>query len=163
MTYWFDLLAVNWHFSTGGIHQYCIRHDKQFDFCNVCDRLRKLGLLLADGALVVGWGKTFWYIGWVPSQNGHNRAKQASLPKKTGYHMKIMDFRAEIRIFGAKKIHFWTLFQKLRVLSPHRRPLPKMAKFWPGSRKTARRAAKRPPTGKPKLSRVTSGYGDLYP
>ena len=25
----------------------------------------------------------------------------------------------------------------------------------------ARRAAKRPPTGKPKVSRVTSGYGDV--
>ena len=35
-----------------------------------------------------------------------------------------------------------------------------MVKFRLGGRKTARRAAKRPPTGKPKLSRVTSGYGD---
>ena len=30
--------------------------------------LRALGLLLADGALTVGWGKTFWWIGGVPSQ-----------------------------------------------------------------------------------------------
>ena len=36
-----------------------------------------------------------------------------------------------------------------------------MVKFWPGGWKTARRVAKRPPTGKPKLSRVTSGYGGL--
>ena len=36
-----------------------------------------------------------------------------------------------------------------------------MAKIRPGGRKTARRAAKRPPTGKPKLSRVASGYGGL--
>ena len=36
-----------------------------------------------------------------------------------------------------------------------------MAKIWPGGQKTARRAAKRPPTGKLKLSRVTSGYGGL--
>ena len=28
--------------------------------------LRALGLLLADGALTVGWGKTFWWVG--PSQ-----------------------------------------------------------------------------------------------
>ena len=34
-----------------------------------------------------------------------------------------------------------------------------MAKFQPGSQKTARQAAKQPPTGKPKFSRVTSGYG----
>ena len=39
--------------------------------------------------------------------------------------------------------------------------LPKMAKIRPGGWKTARRAAKRPPTGKPKLSRVTSGCGGL--
>ena len=30
--------------------------------------LRALGLLLADGALTVGWGKTFWGIGRVPSR-----------------------------------------------------------------------------------------------
>ena len=36
-----------------------------------------------------------------------------------------------------------------------------MAKFRPGGQKTARRAAKRPPTGKLKLSRVISGYGGL--
>ena len=41
---------------------------------------------------------------------------------------------------------------------------PHMAKIWPGGRKTARRAAERPPTGKPKLSRVTSGCGeDIIP
>ena len=36
---------------------------------------------------------------------------------------------------------------------------PKKAKIRPGSRKTTRRATKRPPTRKPKLSRVTSGHG----
>ena len=30
--------------------------------------LRALGLLLADGALTVGWEKTFWGIGRVPSR-----------------------------------------------------------------------------------------------
>ena len=30
--------------------------------------LRALGLLLADGALTVRWGKTFWGIGRVPSR-----------------------------------------------------------------------------------------------
>ena len=30
--------------------------------------LRALGLLLADGALTVGWGKTFWGTGQVPSR-----------------------------------------------------------------------------------------------
>ena len=29
---------------------------------------RALGLLLADGALTVGWGKTFWGIDRVPSR-----------------------------------------------------------------------------------------------
>ena len=39
-----------------------------------------------------------------------------------------------------------------------------MAKIRPGGRKTARRGAERPPTGKPKLSIVTSGYGrDMIP
>ena len=36
-----------------------------------------------------------------------------------------------------------------------------MAKIRPGGQKMARRAAKQPPAGKPKLSRVTSGYGGL--
>ena len=35
------------------------------------------------------------------------------------------------------------------------------AKIRPGVRKTARRAAERPPNEKLKLSRVTSGYGGL--
>ena len=30
--------------------------------------LRALGLLLADGVLTVGWGKTFWRLGRVPSR-----------------------------------------------------------------------------------------------
>ena len=38
---------------------------------------------------------------------------------------------------------------------------PKRATLGNRCRKTARRAAKRPPTGKPKVSRVTSGYGDV--
>ena len=38
---------------------------------------------------------------------------------------------------------------------------PKRATLGNWCRKTARRAAKRPPTGKPKVSRVTSGYGGL--
>ena len=43
-------------------------------------------------------------------------------------------------------------------------PPPKMAKILPEGRKTARRVAERPPTGKPKLSRVTSGCGeDIIP
>ena len=36
-----------------------------------------------------------------------------------------------------------------------------MAKIRPGGRKTAHRAAEQPPTGKLKLSRITSGYGGL--
>ena len=38
---------------------------------------------------------------------------------------------------------------------------PKRATLGHRGRETARRAAKRPPTGKPKVSRVTSGYGGL--
>ena len=38
---------------------------------------------------------------------------------------------------------------------------PKRATLGNRCRKTTRRTAKRPPTGKPKLSRVTSGYGGL--
>ena len=38
------------------------------------------------------------------------------------------------------------------------------SEFWQGGRKTARRAAERPPTVNPKLSRVTSGCGeDIIP
>ena len=45
--------------------------------------------------------------------------------------------------------------QKTAFLGPERATL--------GNRghETVRRAAKRPPTGKPKVSRVTSGYGDV--
>ena len=56
---------------------------------------------------------------------------------------------------------FVDLGPKLRVLIILIGEWPEMAKFRPGGRKTARRAAKRPPTGKPKLSRVASGYGGL--
>ena len=38
---------------------------------------------------------------------------------------------------------------------------PKRAILGNWGHETVRRAAKRPPTGKPKLSRVTSGYGGL--
>ena len=51
-----------------------------------------------------------------------------------------------------QKIDFWP---KNPLLGPKRGTLGNRG------RKTARRAAKRPPTGKPKLSRVTSGYGGL--
>ena len=51
-----------------------------------------------------------------------------------------------------QKIDFWP---KNRLLGPKRGTLGNRG------RKTARRAAERPPTGKPKLSRVTSGYGGL--
>ena len=50
---------------------------------------------------------------------------------------------------------------KIKGTSLGKWELLKIAKFRPGGWKTARRAAKRPPTGKPKLSRVTSGYGGL--
>ena len=36
--------------------------------CNPARALRALVLLLADSALTVGWGKTFWGIGRVPSR-----------------------------------------------------------------------------------------------
>ena len=51
-----------------------------------------------------------------------------------------------------QKIDFWP---KNPLLGPKRGTLGNRG------RKTARRAAKRPPTGKPKLSRVTSGYVDV--
>ena len=34
--------------------------------CYPARALRALGLLLADGASTVGWGKTFWGVGRVP-------------------------------------------------------------------------------------------------
>ena len=43
-----------------------------YDFMNIIQptrrarALRALGLLLADGAITVGWGKTFWRVGRVP-------------------------------------------------------------------------------------------------
>ena len=50
--------------------------------------------------------------------------------------------------------------EKMQFLDGQRCHL-RMAKIQPRGQKTARRAAKRPPTGKLKLSRVTSGYGGL--
>ena len=50
VTCWFALLAVNLHSLTGGIiHQCCIQHDKQCDFCNVCDRSQKSSAPLCEG------------------------------------------------------------------------------------------------------------------
>ena len=51
-----------------------------------------------------------------------------------------------------QKIDFWP---KNPLLGPKRATLGNRG------RKPARRAAKRPPTRKPKVSRVTSGYGDV--
>ena len=56
---------------------------------------------------------------------------------------------------------FVDLGPKLRVLIILIGEWPEMAKFRPGGRNTARRAAKQPPTVKAKLSRVASGYGGL--
>ena len=50
---------------------------------------------------------------------------------------------------------------KLGVLAMNTRPLPKRATLGNRGRETARRAAKRPSTGKLKLSSVTSGYVDV--
>ena len=50
--------------------------------------------------------------------------------------------------------------EKMQFLDGKRCHL-RMAKIQPRGQKTARRAAKRPPAGKLKLSRVTSGYGGL--
>ena len=41
--------------------------------------LRALGLLLADGALTVGWGKTFWGVGRVPlTKTGVTRKRKVA-------------------------------------------------------------------------------------
>ena len=50
--------------------------------------------------------------------------------------------------------------EKMQFLDGQRCHL-RMAKIQPRGQKTARRAAKQPPAGKLKLSRVTSGYGGL--
>ena len=50
--------------------------------------------------------------------------------------------------------------EKMQFLDGQRCHL-RMAKIQPRGQKTARRAAKRPPAGKLKLSRVTLGYGEL--
>ena len=89
---------------------------------------------------------------------------------------------------GGRRINFWKCTKKeakrgnktLNIVFPKTGLfcLWKVKKndFWPFShfglekvtlgywdRKTGRRAAKRPPTGKPKVSRVTSGYvGDMF-
>ena len=52
-----------------------------------------------------------------------------------------------------QKIDFWP---KKTLLGP--KFLAKRATLGNGGQETARRAAKRPPTRKPKVSRVTSGY-----
>ena len=49
--------------------------------------------------------------------------------------------------------------QKIDVWAKNPLLGPKRATLGNRGRKTDRRAAKRPPTGKPKVSRVTSGYG----
>ena len=56
---------------------------------------------------------------------------------------------------------FVDLGPKLGVLQKAKWESSKKAKIRPGGRKTARRAAKRPPTGKQKLSRGASGYEGL--
>ena len=50
--------------------------------------------------------------------------------------------------------------EKMQFLDGQRCHL-RMAKIQPRGQKTARRAAKRPPAGKLKLSRLTFGYGGL--
>merc|ERR1712175_28836 len=115
------------------------------------------------------------------------RATNAPLTKNAISYQKT-DFRPVFRVSGQRKndrfsvipvgtgsvgppYHIWVfqpsfvdLGPKLGVLQKALCPPPKMAKIRPGGRKTARRAAERPPTGKPKLSRVTSGCGeDIIP
>ena len=80
--------------------------------------LRALGLLLADGAPTVGWGKTFGRVGRVPLTktgvtrkrndqfgrdqclNGANAQGTNASLTKIGVTYQKTDFRAEIRIFG---------------------------------------------------------------
>ena len=60
--------------------------------------------------------------------------------------------------------NFIDLGPKFGVLALLKWESPKMAKIRPGGQKTARRAAEWPPTVKPMVSRVTSGYGgDMFP
>ena len=47
---------------------YCLTFTQLHKYVYPARALRALGLLLADGALTVGWGKTFWGIGRVPSR-----------------------------------------------------------------------------------------------
>ena len=75
-------------------------------------------------------------------------------------------------INNTKTLYFWCLVMMVtkKLEDVHKKMIsgqktaflgPKKATLGNRGRKTARRAAKRPPTGKPKLSRVTSGYGGL--
>ena len=45
----------------------CVLSGPRFECARAC-ALSAPGLLLADGVLTVGWGKTFWRIGRVPTR-----------------------------------------------------------------------------------------------
>ena len=75
--------------------------------------LRALGLLLADSALTMGWGKTFWHVGRVFFyENGRNtdtkRAKNGPLTK-LGLYGKRQIFVPKTKFTGPKKAHFLVL------------------------------------------------------
>ena len=63
-----DLLVYELHIDLLFFYTFCNPARAQRARAQRARALRALGLLLADGALTVGWGKTFWGIGRVPSR-----------------------------------------------------------------------------------------------
>ena len=102
----------------------------------------------------VGVAQTNLILGPILGQK-HVLAPPRSLPGIM-INMKTLSFWCPVMIV-AKNLEDahkkWILGPKTALLGPKRPILGNRAQ------KTACRAAKRPPTGKPKLSRVTSGYG----
>ena len=90
--------------------------------------LRALGLLLADSALTVGWGKTFWCVGRFFAKIGVTRKRksknwsqgakwtlsprlQTSVWQNRESYSKKKDFQAENQVFGPKRAILLTNFR----------------------------------------------------
>ena len=93
-------------------------------------------------------------------ENRHLAHKRALMPPRRppckAVNAKPLSFRRPVMmvtIFFEAVHQKWISGQKTAFLGPKRATLGNRG------RETARRAAKRPSTGKPKVSRVTSGYG----
>ena len=91
--------------------------------------------------------------------NADFRAKYAVFLARNPFFLEIVQIFCYHQDWTPKRQHFCVDLVARWASGAHF--WPKKVEIRPGSRQTAHRAAKRPPTGKPKLSRVTSGHGGL--